>query len=171
MAQLRIKGNVKIGRIYLCDFGRFKKLDETGVTTDAADACCNDYNYRIPVEIIKRRPVVVIGKHKGIYLVVPISSTEETARKDHKKPTIKGFHIKLDEEDFPHINQESIDKSRWAKSNLITAVDGGRLTDLYDHEKKEHIEAHPVSEKTLRKIREGVIISIGMKDVLDNEQP
>ncbi len=172
MAILRINGNVKIGHIYECNFGMFKKNEapQAGqnqpVTKDKDEAATDDYNYRIPNEMIKKRPVVVIGKHKGQYMVVPISSTKETDKKPAKNPENVGFHILLQPGDMPVTARYVQEKARWAKSNLLMTIDGGRLTDIYDTETDQFVAAHKISDETLLKIRHGVIISIGLRDML-----
>ncbi|SGZ03377.1 type II toxin-antitoxin system PemK/MazF family toxin [Moritella viscosa] len=166
MAQLKIKGNVRIGHIYECYFGLFKATDG-GTTTNKQEACEDDYNYRVPNEMIKKRAVVVVGKHRGQYLVVPISSSKETnIRKPQKEPENTGMHTKLQMGDFPETHHYTTDRERWAKSNLICAIDGARLRDIYNNNISNFIPAHMVTENTLKKIREGVIISIGMRDLL-----
>ena len=164
MAKSRVKGNIKVGCIYMCDFGKFKCKNGSGVTADVTDSDVSDYNYRIPTEIVKKRPVVVIGKHRGLYLTVPISSKKEIHKKDHKTPENTGKHVKLEGNDFPVTSYYSSTKEQWAKSNLVSSVDGGRITDICDGDK--YIDSFKVPDKTLKKIREGVIISIGMKDIL-----
>ena len=164
MSQLRINGNVKIGHVYDCIFGEFKKLGSG--TTANRDEASLDYNYRIPNEIVKTRLVVVIGKHRGQYNVVPISATKETAKRKDKEPEAKGFHVMLDDNDIPVTPRYSYGVHRWALSNLITTVDGGRFRDLFNSDTKKPVLSQKVSDNTLRKIREGVIISIGMRDLI-----
>ena len=166
MAQLQINGNVRIGHIYECEFGLYKKING-GNTAKKEEAVINDYDYRIPNEMVKKRAVVVVGKHGGGYLVVPISSTKETAKKKDKEPEAKGFHIKLSTEDFPETERYLSSTERWAKSNLVTSIDGGRLRDIYDKKTRKYIAAHKISDETLKKVREGIVISIGMNDLLD----
>ena len=172
MAILRIDGNVKIGHIYECNFGMFKKNEvpqaeqPQAVTKDKDEAATGDYNYRIPNEMIKKRPVVVIGKHKGQYIVVPISSKKEVDKKPAKNPENVGFHILLQPGDMPVTARYVQEKERWAKSNLLMTIDGGRLTDIYDTEANQFVPAHKISDDTLLKIRHGVIISIGLRDML-----
>lgn len=166
MAQLKISGNVKIGRIYECYFGLFKKLNPTNqndsTTSDKQDAAEDDYNYRIPNELVKKRAVVVLGKHRGQYIVVPISSTQETDKKAHKIPENTGMHVRLEQGDMPVTQRYVEGKDRWAKSNLVMTVDGGRLRDIFDAGNDNFIPAHRVSDETLERIRYGVLISIGM---------
>lgn len=164
MAQLRIKDNVRIGHIYECEFGLYKKHQDNSFTHLRDEACETDYNHRIPNEMIKKRPIVVVGKHRGQYLVVPISATKETAAKVEKEPANKGIHILLLGDDFPVTERYSADTPRWAKSNLVCVVDGGRLRDI--RAGITHINAHKVSDETLSKIRKGIVISIGMRDLL-----
>nr|WP_244997607.1 type II toxin-antitoxin system PemK/MazF family toxin [Pseudomonas viridiflava] len=171
VAQTRVAGQVRIGHIYECEFGLFKKGAEgadTTVVRDEADDTA--YNYRIPNELIKRRAVVVIGKHRGLYLVVPVSSTFENGPKPHKVPENSGMHVQMGG-DFPVTARYAAGKPRWAKSNLVQAVDGGRLTDVFDPETRKNIPAHQVSENTLMKIRYGVMISMGMGKMVPVEEP
>lgn len=173
MAQLKIAGNVKIGHVYECIFGLFKSttqpqapdfIQET--TTDKASAVDDDYNYRIPNELIKKRPVIVIGKHRGLYIVVPISTTRETDKKEAKNPDVVGFHVKLEDNDMPVTSRYAAGEERWAKSNMLATVDGGRLRDLYEPKTRRSVVAHKVSDATLLKVRHGVLISIGLRDML-----
>lgn len=171
MAQTRVDGQIRIGHIYECDFGRFKKAgagSDTTVDRDEADETA--YNYSIPNELIKRRAVVVIGKHRGLYLVVPVSSTFENGPKPHKVPENFGMHVQMGG-DFPVTGRYTAGKKRWAKSNLVQAVDGGRLTDIFDLAIKKNIPAHQVSENTLLKIRYGVMISMGLGKMVPAEEP
>lgn len=166
MAQLKIAGNVKIGHIYECELGLFKRRQpaagEPLATSDKNDAVDDDYNYAIPNELVKKRLVVVIGKHKGQYIIVPISSTKETHRQEHKEPEKRGFHILLSAGDMPVTTRYIAGRARWAKSNLVMTVDGGRLRDIYDPSVRRCIAAHAVTEATLARIRYGVMISIGL---------
>ena len=166
MARLKITGNVRIGHIYECELGLFKHTDGVNITSIRSEACENDYNYKIPNEIIKKRAVIVIGKHRGLYLVVPISSTEETDRKPHKNPENTGLHTRLQANDFPETHHYESGRSRWAKSNLVSSVDGGRLRDIFNRNTSNFVPAHRVSDDTLKNVRKGVIIAIGMRDLL-----
>ena len=166
MARLKIHGNVKIGHVYECSFGLFKHVDGINTTDKRNYASEVDYNYRIPNEMIKKRAVVVIGKHRGLYLVVPISSTEETHHKKHKNPELTGLHTKLLQEDFPETHHYEAGRNRWAKSNLVCSVDGGRLSDIYNKNIGALINAHKISAATLKKVRDGVVIAIGMRDLI-----
>lgn len=171
MAMTKIDGKVKIGGIYECDFGLFKANQNclTETTSDAREAVDNDLNYKIPHELIKKRPVIVIGKHRGLSLVVPISTTKETHKKAHKIPENQGIHIKLMATDFPsnvHKYQNNVDM--WAKCNLITHIDNGRLTDLRSSSNpRQHLPVFIIPQDTLEKIKMGVLLSIGMQSLLD----
>lgn len=172
MAMTKIAGNVKIGGIYECDFGLFKANSELcamNTTSNADQALSDDLNYKIPHELIKKRPVIVIGKHRGLSLVVPISTTKELHKKASKISENQGIHIKLNETDFPagaYKYQNDIDM--WAKCNLISHVDNGRLRDLRSSlDTSQHLPVFIVSPETLEKIRTGVLLSIGMKPLLD----
>lgn len=97
MAILRIKGNVRIGGIYECSFGQFKKIASLGggLTPSRDDADESDLNYRIPNELIKKRPVIVISKHRGLCTVVPVTGTKELHKKPEKVPENMGIHVQL----------------------------------------------------------------------------
>lgn len=175
MAILKIKDNVKIGGIYECDFGLYKEIGTvTGVTKDADKADINNLNYKIPHELIKRRPVVVVSKHRGLCLVVPISTTKETHKKTSKIPENQGIHVKLTETDFPssaHFYSNKVDM--WAKCNLVTAIDSGRLRDLYSKNedgKRIFLDVFKIPQETLIKIREGIVKSIGFQEILEKEE-
>ncbi len=160
MALTRVAGQIRIGHVYECDFGRFKKAGSNAVTSDREEADTTAYDYRIPNEMVKRRAAVVIGKHRGLYLVVPVSSTYEGDKKPHKIPENTGMHVPMGD-DFPETQRYEKGKQRWAKCNLVQSIDGGRLTDIYDHGINKNIPAYKVSEETLLKIRYGVMISRG----------
>lgn len=165
MAQLRINGNVKIGGIYECDLGLYKhKSINNQCTKEVHEAADNDYNYPIPLEIIKKRVVVVIAKDKGLCTIVPISSTKEKFKKASKDPVAKGIHILLGDE-FPTTHHYE-PKDRWAKSNLVRTIDSSRLTDIYCQNAGGFIQTYQLSENTLKKIRHGVIIHIGLRDLV-----
>ena len=87
----------------------------------------NDYDFRIPNEMIKKRAVIILGKHRGQYIAVPVSSTKETHKKAHKIPEITGLHTRLLAKDFPETKKYKKETLRWAKSNLVMTIDGGRL--------------------------------------------
>ncbi|HFQ4839766.1 hypothetical protein F6X00_25415 (plasmid) [Vibrio vulnificus] len=169
MAKTIIQGNIKIGHVYDCIFGEFKSKEQ-GTTTDKHLAVETDYNHRIPNEMIKKRLVVVVGKHRGQYIVVPISATKEEAKRVEKEPEYQGFHVKLLSSDIPTTERYPYGVDRWAKCNLITTIDGGRLRDLSLGTGKGYVAAQKISDDTLRNIREGVIIAIGMRDIL-NQSP
>jgi uncharacterized protein YifN (PemK superfamily) len=120
--------------------------------------------------MIKKRLVVVVGKHKGQYIVVPVSATKEEAKRREKEPEYQGFHVKLLNTDIPATERYPYGVERWAKCNLISTIDGGRLRDLSLGDGKGFLVAQKVADETLKKIREGVIIAIGMRDILSTVQ-
>lgn len=176
MARLKINGNVKIGCIYECNFGLYKeKGTSTGTTKDRNLADINNLNYRIPNELIKRRPVIVVSKHRGLCIVVPISTTKETHKKETKVPENQGIHVKLSPNDFPvgsHQYDNQVDM--WAKCNLVTCIESGRLNDLFagvdENNNKIFLDAFKIPEDTLQKIREGIVKSIGFDGLLKNSK-
>lgn len=174
MAKKLIAGNVKIGGIYECDFGLFKDNNQCQklTTTDSSEADISDLNYKIPHELIKKRPVVVVSKHRGLCLVVPISTTQELHKKKVKIPENQGIHVKIPHSDFPQgAFKYAHNVDMWAKCNLITHVDVGRLRDLRSsNNTSAHLPVFTVSNELLKKIRHGIILSIGMKELLEAAQ-
>ena len=174
MARVIVKDNIRIGHVYECIFGLFKKLphyigddpDSPATTTLKHEAVENDYDYRIPNELIKKRAVVVIGKNSGQYVVVPVSSTQAIHKKPRKYPEALGLHVRLLEEDLPNAGKYADTKPRWAKCDLVTTVDGGRFRDIYDECSQRHVTAHAVTADTLRDIRYGVMRAIGLRDLI-----
>ena len=161
MAIKSVNGSIKVGYVYECIFGNFKKINTNETTTSKHEADFNAYDYNIPIEKKKKRAVVVVGKFKGLYIVVPISSTEDTHRNPKKTGVFRGFHVSIKEIDLPSAGKYRDSKKRWAKCNLITTVDGGRLRDIFDEKNNCHIPAHKVSEETLNLIKKGILKSIG----------
>lgn len=165
MAQLRINGNVKIGGIYECNLGSYKhKTANNQFTNKPNEAAVDDYNYPIPLEIVKKRVVVVIAKDRGLCTIVPISSTKEQFQKASKDPVAKGIHTLLGE-DFPTTHHYQ-PRDRWAKSNLVRTIDASRLTDIYCENHGGFIPTYQIDEVTLKKIRYGVITHIGLRDLV-----
>lgn len=165
MAILRIKNNVKIGGVYECSFGSFKKLLEHGggVTNQRGEADESDHNYRIPNELIKKRPVIVISKHRGLCTVVPVSGTKELNTKPGKVPETMGIHVQL-QGHIPTTHRYE-DKPCWGLCNLAHTIDSGRLRDIYDENTKGFIVS-AVSQEMLIKLRFGVMRSIGMGSLI-----
>lgn len=182
MTKTRIYGRVRIGAVYECIFGDFKRDPDRGdppaegmalplTTVDATEALTDDYNYRVPHEMIKKRAVVVIGRNRGQCIVVPISSKQTTANKQHKYPEALGIHIRLSEADTPPGGKYMEVKPRWAKADLVSCVDESRLRDIYCFHRRRHIDAHIVSPDTLQNIRFGVMKAIGMGSFIPAEAP
>lgn len=161
MAKIKVEGNIKIGFIYECIFGNFKNKDSLETTIDSKDADDENYDYRIPLEIIKKRAVVVIGKFKGQYIVIPISSTEDKNGKKESAES-RGFHIRLKNNDLPLVGKYAESKVCWAKCNLITTVDGGRLRDIYDPSSKKYVNAHEMTSDSMNAIKLGIMKIIGI---------
>lgn len=157
-----VQGNIKRGDILECHFGDYLQITAVdGVI--AYDRC--SFNTRIPHEIRKTRPVVVIGDHKGQYMVVPISSTEDTHVNPRKSGAARGYHFVLPEGELPETHFYTAGTTRWAKANMMQAVDRHRLSSIYCKIRKAHICAR-VSKETLRAIQVAILRSIGGSDLL-----
>lgn len=157
-----LSGNIKRGDFLECNFGDYKQVmaADGAVSFDRAH-----YDSKIPHEIRKTRPVVVIGDHKGQYLVVPISSTEDTHNQAHKTGAAKGYHIQLEATEFPETSFYEAGVVRWAKVNMVQTVDRYRLQSIYCKTQKGYITGK-VTPATLRKIQEALIKVIGLPELL-----
>ena len=67
----KIKNNPTRGDIYDCIFGNYDPVDPN---VPAGPFKKDNYDSRIPNEIRKKRPVVILGSRNKQFLVVPISS-------------------------------------------------------------------------------------------------
>lgn len=121
MSKTKIAENVKIGHIYECNFGLYKKIDGSGETSNAIEASDGDLNYRIPHELIKKRPVIVIGKHRGLCTVVPISTTFEDHKKEKKYLKTWEYMLEYLKKIFQKI-QETIKAISRCGQNVISFV-------------------------------------------------
>ena len=111
----------KVGEVLECDFGQFQ-LDP--VTQSPA---MNNYDGRIPPEIVKKRMVIVLnGKLDSGCLDIPLSSTKNL------NGNSKGLHILLDPAHFRVTNFYDR-RDRWAKTDLVQMVSRQRLYKLMDN--------------------------------------
>lgn len=163
MAVHRIAENIRIGGIYECNFGSYKCVNG-GLTESRADADEADLNYRIPNEMIKRRPVVVINKHRGLCTVIPISSTREKPHKNPKKDVVnQGICVPL--QGYIPITHFYKNDPCWGVCYAAQTIDIGRLRDIYDKNTSLYVKATVPSEMLL-KLRFGVIKSIGLESLV-----
>lgn len=110
----------KVGEVLECDFGQFCYDPNT------QQPLTNNYDGRIPPEIVKKRMVIVLnGKLDSGCLVVPISSTKNLGG------ISKGLHVPIDPAHFRVTNFYDI-RERWAKTDLIQMVSRHRLYKLID---------------------------------------
>jgi uncharacterized protein YifN (PemK superfamily) len=160
---------IKRGEIHECLFGRYKPLlDAQGrpsmSTIDGMpEYIRDDFQGPIPYEIHKPRPVVILGDHKGQYLVVPISTTQDRHQNPRKTGEAKGIHIRLAPADVPALSRYRSSDLCWAKANMIQTVDRNRLKPL-------NMPGQPaprVSAECLSLIQRAVIRSIGCQGLLD----
>lgn len=157
-----VQGNIKRGDILECHFGEY-----TQTTTEDGEIVHDraSFNTRIPHEIRKTRPVIIMGDHKGQYLVIPISSTEDTHTNPRKSGAARGYHIVLPEGELPETHFYTAGTVRWAKANLIQAVDRYRLSNIFCKNRRQYIQPR-ASQATLQAIQEAIIKSIGRPDLL-----
>jgi len=151
-----IATNPAKGDIYECIFGHF--MPENPEHPEGPFKK-DDYNFRIPNEIRKRRPVVILGVRKTQIIVVPISTREDRASKPHKKAEAQGVHVKIPAGSIPVTDFYSADTVCWAKADLIQTVDIQRLRE-FPNKNKTHTKGK-VCPDTLKLIEEAVLRSIG----------
>lgn len=166
-----IIGNIKRGDILECNFGNYKEmLGEDGQSVLGSDGNVifdrTHFDTRIPHEMRKTRPVLVIGDHKGQYLVVPISSTEDTHNNPRKTGVARGFHIQLAADVIPVTHFYEAGITRWAKANMVQSVDRYRLTSIYCKKSRTHLHVK-VGKETLKEVQEALIRAIGLPDLLE----
>ncbi len=167
MATLRIAGNVRIGGIYECNFGSYMCVNG-GVTESRLDADENNLNYRIPNEMIKRRPVVVINKHRGLCTVIPVSSTREKPHRNPKKDVVEqGICVPL--QGFIPRTHFYDNRPCWGVCYAAQTIDSGRLRDIFDKNTSSYVKA-AVPPEMLLKLRFGVVKAIGLASLISIEE-
>ncbi|EKT4531978.1 type II toxin-antitoxin system PemK/MazF family toxin [Pseudomonas putida] len=170
---MAVIGNIKRGDILECHFGNYTHakdgegnaiLDDNGVATYDRE----HFNTRIPHEIRKTRPVVVLGDHKGQYIVVPISSTEDTHANPRKSGVGRGYHIELPQGVIPVTHFYEAGIKRWAKANMVQTVDRFRLSSIYCRNQRRYVQAS-VAGEMLKAIQEALVRAIGRPELLEAE--
>ncbi|MFW8745088.1 type II toxin-antitoxin system PemK/MazF family toxin [Mesorhizobium japonicum] len=151
-----ITTNPTRGDIYDCIFGNYLPLDpsKSGGPFDKAA-----YNHRIPNEMRKRRPVVVLGERNNQLLVAPISSTEDVHKKPHRTGEALGLHIKLIGNEVPDNGFYTNGVDRWVKVDLIQSVDVKRLRE-FRMPNGSHITGR-LSKETLAEVQLAVLRILG----------
>ncbi len=106
-----------------------------------------DYKGFVAPEMVKKRPVVVVSKHKHnskLVTVVPISTTEPDP--------ILEYHIEMQKE-FCLIHLEG--KRSWIKCDMINVVSLDRL-NLVRNKKSGERSAPDIGQEILVKIKEAI---------------
>lgn len=167
MAQLKISGNVTVGGIYECDFGAYRSVGN-GVTHSRDNAVDSDMNYRIPNEMIKRRPVIVISKHRGLCTVVPVSATREKVNRNPRKDLVhQGICVSL--QGYVPETHFYDGRDNWGVCYAAQTIDSGRLRDIYDRTTGS-FKKSVVPPELLLKLRFGVVKAIGLPSLVPEEE-
>lgn len=141
----------RVGEILECNFGQFSYDPET------QRPLMENFNGRIPPEIVKKRMVIVLnGKLDSGCLVVPISSTKNLSG------ISKGLHVQLDPEHFRVTDFYDL-RERWAKTDLIQMVSRSRLYKLKDGE--ERFDLH-LPRDVVTQIQRAVIKAISASTLI-----
>lgn len=165
-----MNSRIKRGEIHECLFGRYRPLlDAEGAPVLRDDSGRTEFTRTefqgpIPNEIQKPRPVVILGDHKGQYLVVPISTTQDCHSNPRKAGEARGLHVRLARSDLPGLARYGDAATCWAKSNMIQTVDRNRLRPL----NRRGSPPPRVSEDCLASIQRAVIRAIGCQGLLDS---
>lgn len=168
MAERKISGNLQIGGIYECNFGSYKST-VGGITEKRDEADCNDLNYRIPNEMIKCRPVVVISKHRGVCTVIPVSTTREKENRNPKKDLVEnGICVPL-QGLIPTTHFYDSTTPCWGVCYSAQTIDIGRLRDIFDKNTQKYVSAN-VTPEVLLKLRFGVVKAIGLPSLVPREE-
>lgn len=154
-----IKTNPKRGDIYECVFGHFEPIDPSQPQGPFRK---DNYDLRIPNEIRKRRPVVVLGERNQQFIVVPISTREDSAPKPHKTAMAQGIHVKIPDGAIPETKHYKLGTPCWAKADLIQSIDIKRLREFPVGD-GTHATGRLNSE-TLKEIQDAVLRTIGVME-------
>ncbi|MDF0536035.1 type II toxin-antitoxin system PemK/MazF family toxin [Shewanella sp. A32] len=145
----------KVGEVLECDFGKFQYIGDTNQLD------MDNYDGRIPPEIVKKRMVVVLnGKLDNGCLVVPISSTKNL------NGINRGLHIPLDPGMFKITNFYD-SRDRWAKTDLIQMVSRHRLYKMMDNGTR--FDQH-IPHDTVTTIQLAVIKAISASSLIPKPQ-
>jgi len=137
-----ISYNPDVGEVLICDFGQFRDPPLTPA-----------FDGRLPPEMIKRRPVVVLSsKISRACIVVPLSTTLDKAK------LAKGMHVEVPKQAIPELAYFT-PETRWAKSDLVSQVSHERLYMLRDPS-RSHTHKHHLSRELVAEIQKAVIKSI-----------
>lgn len=150
------------GDVYECILGNYEPIDPKKPEGPFKK---DNYQVRIPNEIRKRRPVVIIGERNKQFLVVPISSKEDTHPKPHRTGEGMKLHIRLDGNEVPVTEKYKEGTVCWAKTDLIQSVDKQRLRQFRLADGSHAIGK--VSAPTLKAIQEGVMRAIGLTSLVE----
>lgn len=147
-----ITSNPRRGDIYDCIFGNYLPIESGSGDITA-------YDYRIPNEMRKRRPVVILGERNKQLLVAPISSTKDTHKQGHRTGEALGLHIKMRGNEIPEAGIYIQNIDRWIKADLIQSVDIKRLREFRLRD-GTHVKG-VISRETLMELQLAVIRFLG----------
>lgn len=161
----KIKTNPRRGDIFECLFGNYEPLN---LASPDGPFRKDNYDRRIPNEIRKKRPVVIVGERKKQFLVVPISSKQDTHPKQHRTGEAVGLHIRLNGNEIPETAQYVAGTVCWAKTDLIQSVDEERLRE-FRLQDGTHTTGK-VTPKILQAIQKGVMRAIGLTPWIEEKE-
>jgi uncharacterized protein YifN (PemK superfamily) len=153
----KIKTNPRRGDVYDCILGNYDPIDPNQPIGPFKK---DNYDYRIPNEMRKRRPVVILGERNKQLLVVPISKGEDIHKKEHRSGAGMKLHILLNGDEVPVTACYHGNVKTWAKTDLVQSVDEERLREFRLPD-GSHVRGS-VSLEILTAIQEGVMRHMGL---------
>jgi uncharacterized protein YifN (PemK superfamily) len=142
----------KVGELLDCNFGQFETLPNESYNT-------GNFDRRIPPEMIKKRPVVVLGGKFGqSALVIPISSSL------NQNFVHRGLHVHIPPACFPTTDVYD-ERDRWAKAELIQHVSRHRLYKIRNNGGRSGLY---LSREIVDQIQRAVIAAISAKSLISN---
>ncbi|MDX6917469.1 type II toxin-antitoxin system PemK/MazF family toxin [Pectobacterium carotovorum] len=145
------------GRLVECDFGFFSQDYRSGFPPQTT---LNNYNKKLPFEMVKRRLVVIISNREDPALVIPISK----ANKAVDARTV------VEITSLPNDLVRFSNPQCYAKTAAITQVSGHRLFPLRYHSNGTKIYDSRIDKKLsvgdIKKIKEAALVSIGGAGIL-----
>ncbi len=158
----KIRTNPRRGDIYDCVFGNYEPINDTAPEGPYRK---DNLDRRIPNEIRKRRPVVIVGERNKQFLVVPVSSSEDRHKKPHRTGEAMKLHIRLAGDEIPETGCYTPGTVRWAKTDLLQSVDEERLREFRCADGTHRVGR--VSPELLVSIQQGVMRAIGLTPVVE----
>jgi uncharacterized protein YifN (PemK superfamily) len=161
----KISTNPRRGDVYDCLFGNYDPVDPAQPNGPFKK---DNYDFRIPNEMRKRRPVVILGDRNKQLLVVPISKLEDRHKNPKRTGEARKLHIRLKGDETPLTASYRRGIPTWAKADLVQSVDEERLREFRLADGT--YARGTVSPEILLAIQEGVMRHMGLTDWVEEKR-